>query len=267
MIKIYKCIVSIIIAACLLIPMLMTAVGAEGLAVERPDKDKYVNNQILFRIKEYPDENNIEKLKDEYDFIDSELVFDFDKNPDIKDRLYCATVPDEYDVVDLCSEFKKFDYVSSTYLNCYGEYTNLNDNSLLGASSKQWHMHDLNMYEAWKLCDDPATPAVNESGDGTVIAVIDTGFDFTNPALQNSFIKYNDTDENNQPVQYNCYDAHEGEYVNVNDLEFHGTAVASCIVASGSDSPVVGVAPGAKILPVSIGYGDDEDNDNDNDND
>ncbi|MDE0868006.1 MAG: S8 family serine peptidase [Aquiluna sp.] len=83
-------------------------------------------------------------------------------------------------------------------------------------------------------------------GEGVVVAVIDTGVDVTHPDLASTVIGGADfsrvgTPEGTTPVGTSGY---------------HGTMVASLIAGQGLESGgIIGIAPGAKLLSVSVGLG------------
>jgi subtilisin family serine protease len=97
----------------------------------------------------------------------------------------------------------------------------------------------------WWLNDyDQVSPAVD--GKGVTVAVIDTGIETSHPDLVGTVIGGADfsgvgTPNGTSPVGYSG---------------FHGTMVASLIVGQGRQTGgVIGVAPEAKLLSVSIGLG------------
>ena len=83
-------------------------------------------------------------------------------------------------------------------------------------------------------------------GTGVTVAVIDTGVDDSHPDLVGKVVGGVDLSGVGTP------DGTTG----VGSSSFHGTMVASLIAGQGSDaSGVIGVAPGAELLSVSIGLG------------
>lgn len=83
-------------------------------------------------------------------------------------------------------------------------------------------------------------------GTGVTIAVIDTGIDSSHPDLVGTVI---------DGVDFSSVGVPKGTS-GVGSSAFHGTMVASLIAGQGSaESGVIGVAPGAKLLSISIGLG------------
>ena len=83
-------------------------------------------------------------------------------------------------------------------------------------------------------------------GSGVTIAVIDTGVDSSHPDLQGTVI---------DGVDFSTVGVPNGTS-GVGSSAFHGTMVASLIAGQGSTgSGVIGVAPKANLLAISIGLG------------
>ena len=83
-------------------------------------------------------------------------------------------------------------------------------------------------------------------GEGVVVAVIDTGIDVTHPDLSSTVIGGADFSKVGTP---------EGT-TPVGSSGYHGTMVASIIAGQGLQSGgIIGIAPGAKLLSVSVGLG------------
>lgn len=83
-------------------------------------------------------------------------------------------------------------------------------------------------------------------GTGVTIAVIDTGIDSSHPDLEGTVI---------DGVDFSSVGVPKGTS-GVGSSAFHGTMVASLIAGQGSAlSGVIGVAPKAKLLAISIGLG------------
>ncbi|WP_238008798.1 type VII secretion-associated serine protease mycosin [Dactylosporangium sp. AC04546] len=100
----------------------------------------------------------------------------------------------------------------------------------------QWQLTALDASDAWKL----------STGEGVVVAVVDSGVDALHPDLVGQVLP--GVDLVADPEQA----AVAGSVVQTDPVG-HGTTVAGLIAGSDSDSAgVVGIAPGAKILPVRV---------------
>ena len=95
-------------------------------------------------------------------------------------------------------------------------------------------------------------------GQGVIVAIIDSGFDTTHPELQdvmainpNEEINGIDDDENGLIDDYYGYDFAEDTSELV-DYTGHGTHVAGVVAAQHDAGSVTGVAPEAKILPLTF---------------
>jgi subtilisin family serine protease len=100
--------------------------------------------------------------------------------------------------------------------------------------------------DQWWLADMGDKVGQPLGGQAIVVAVIDTGIDINHPDLASTVIGGADfskagTPDGTTPVGSNSY---------------HGTMVASLISGQGLESGgVIGIAPGAKLLSVSVGLG------------
>jgi subtilisin family serine protease len=116
---------------------------------------------------------------------------------------------------------------------------------------KLWGLQLIDADEAWAV----------STGAGAVVAVVDTGVDFTQPDLQGQLLPGATFTgcARVRPCGNGDFRGPDGN----NDSDEHGTHVAGTIAAAaGNGIGVVGVAPGAKILPVKVleaGSGSSED--------
>ncbi|KAF2957283.1 hypothetical protein AS159_09680 [Thermotoga sp. Ku-13t] len=96
-----------------------------------------------------------------------------------------------------------------------------------------WGIRKVKAPEAWEL---------GYTGEGIIVAVIDTGVDGTHPDLQGQLVEgYRPlTDETLPPASDSSFGG------------AHGTHVAGTIAAKKDGIGVVGVAPNAKIMPIVI---------------
>ncbi|NUR30957.1 MAG: type VII secretion-associated serine protease mycosin, partial [Catenulispora sp.] len=94
---------------------------------------------------------------------------------------------------------------------------------------EQWQLRTLRAQDAWKQAD----------GTGVTVAVIDSGVDGQHPDLVGQVLKGTDL----------VAPGGDGQ----SDAVGHGTTVAGLIAGRGDDKRgVLGLAPGAKILPVRV---------------
>jgi len=99
---------------------------------------------------------------------------------------------------------------------------------------QQYWLDDYGFTSAWE----------SSQGEGIKIAIIDTGIDSTHPSLQGAVVGGTDmsglgSTDGQTPVGSNSY---------------HGTMVAS-IAAGRGDGQIIGTAPKAELLSVSIAFG------------
>ncbi|WP_156076834.1 S8 family serine peptidase [Saccharothrix sp. NRRL B-16314] len=95
---------------------------------------------------------------------------------------------------------------------------------------QQWHLAALGV---------PAAHAITR-GDGVVVAVVDSGVDADVPDLAGALLP---------GTGFGTASGTDG----TRDDDGHGTAMATLIAGRGVDGGALGVAPGAMILPVSVG--------------
>jgi subtilisin family serine protease len=116
--------------------------------------------------------------------------------------------------------------------------------------TQDWALNSINAPEAW---------AQGYTGQGVIVAVVDTGVDFNHPEL-NSQIYVNpgeiagngiDDDHNGYVDDTSGWDFYSNDNY-ADDGNGHGTHVAGIIAAAANGFGVTGVAPGAKIMPVRV---------------
>ncbi len=94
-----------------------------------------------------------------------------------------------------------------------------------------WYVDEVRLSEAHAL----------SRGNGTVVGVVDTGVDKDNPQLSGRVLPGATVTDNGVKID------------GAHDTDGHGTAMAGLIAGAHSvENPLVGVAPGAEILPVRI---------------
>ncbi|MBW4470161.1 MAG: S8 family serine peptidase [Stenomitos rutilans HA7619-LM2] len=121
---------------------------------------------------------------------------------------------------------------------------------VLSTGSNAWELNQVNAPTAW---------AQGYTGQGIVVAVVDTGVDITHPDLKDNIwtnakeISGNgiDDDKNGFVDDINGWDFVDRDNTPL-DLTGHGTHVAGTIAAARNDIGVTGVAYNAKIMPVRV---------------
>jgi membrane-anchored mycosin MYCP len=91
----------------------------------------------------------------------------------------------------------------------------------------EWHLTALDVAAAQKI----------STGQGVIVAVLDSGVQADHPDLAGQVLPGTDLSTDN---------AYKGQI----DTKNHGTGVAGVIAAKGGKGHMLGIAPGAKILPV-----------------
>ncbi len=147
-----------------------------------------------------------------------------------------------------------------------GSDTTPNDPLYAIAPGPQWHLPKIMAPRAWDVIKQPKTPADAES---TVVAVVDTGVDYTHPDLApNLWTNPNEIAGNGQDDDENgkIDDVRGWDFIGQSTVQTtivqdndpiddsgHGTHVAGIIGAVGNNAlGVSGVCWGVKILPLRI---------------
>ena len=125
----------------------------------------------------------------------------------------------------------------------------LTDVSYFGGS-RDWNINAVNAPESWNA---------GYTGEGVVVAVVDTGVDLDHPDLAGSiFVNAGeiagdgiDNDGNGYVDDVHGYDFAARD-ADPNDISGHGTHVAGTIAAANNGFGATGIAPGATILPVRV---------------
>lgn len=114
-----------------------------------------------------------------------------------------------------------------------------------------WHVDKVNAPAVWNY-----NGSTGYNGDGVVVAVVDSGVDYTHVDIAGSMW---DGGEN---YPNHGYDMCNNDYDPMDDY-CHGTHVAGIIAGQGNAGTQTGIAPGAKIMAVKVldssGYGTDSD--------
>lgn len=176
------------------------------------------------------------QISDTYDFTSLDLII---KNIPEFNSMYIISFNDSINVSDVVSsledEIGKVDYAEPNYI-----YQSMTNDPLY---SSQWAHENINSEDAWGIT----------SGDNDIlIAVLDSGVDFTHPDLLGDDVIWNLTGLHGINVIEN-----QGE---VYDWSGHGTMVTGVIRAvTNNNTDIAGLAgggynneTGCKVLPIRI---------------
>lgn len=141
--------------------------------------------------------------------------------------------------------------VTDDNLSADGSYTNIE-------LDYQWYLEDVGAFDAWEyLVEIGQTP-----GNDVVVAVIDTGVNYTHADLINNMwinedeIPDNDVDDDNNGYIDDIYGGHflyNAEFENdPSDSNGHGTHVAGIIAMERNETGGTGVAYGSKIMALNV---------------
>lgn len=103
----------------------------------------------------------------------------------------------------------------------------------------EWGIADINADDVW---------ASGTTGEGIVVASIDTGVQWDHPALIN---QYRGSTGGSVDHNYNWFDAGHGDPNAPNDPDGHGTHTTGTMVGDDGGSNQIGVAPGARWIAAN----------------
>lgn len=138
---------------------------------------------------------------------------------------------------------------SGTFISPSSEYKDSNITAVEGV--------DLNAEEAWTAINN-ASETISKNDDSVVVAVVDTGIDYTNDEIKNVIWKNSDETENGSDSDENGYtdDTIGWNFTNSGNNPYddngHGTAIAGVLAAADDNTGVVGIASDIdiKLMPV-----------------
>lgn len=122
-------------------------------------------------------------------------------------------------------------------------------NKVQEASSEEieWNVERIGAPEVWSS---------GITGEGIVVANLDSGVDYNHPALKTKYRGYNSEDPNNQTNEFNWYDA-VGSASHPLDSDGHGTHTMGTMVGQEEEEiNSVGAAPGAEWISARAFRGD-----------
>lgn len=138
---------------------------------------------------------------------------------------------------------------SGTFTSPSSEYKDSNITAVEGV--------DLNAKEAWTAINN-ASETISKNDDSVVVAVVDTGIDYTNDEIKNVIWKNSDETENGSDSDENGYtdDTIGWNFTNSGNNPYddngHGTAIAGVLAAADDNTGVVGIASDIDIKLMSV---------------
>jgi len=273
-----KKIIGILVSMLLIVAVILPATGTINEKVtrknkffENQDNMKYVPGEFIVKLKKdtiYSRFALFTTLNEKYQVHSLEKVFPNAENT-ILDNIYLFHVPIESDILSIVTEYASCPEVVYAEPNGIPIACDIPNDANF---SSQWHLHntgqvvltnwyghnysgipdaDIDAPEAWDI--ETGSPDV-------VIAIIDSGIDYTHPDLAPNI--WNNTDE----IPENSIDDDHNGYIddirgwdfyhnnsNVTDGNGHGTMCAGVAGAVGDNAIWgAGVAWNCKIMPVRI---------------
>lgn len=238
---------------------------------EYRDSTEITPGKVLFSVLSYHAEGEESAYLDD----DSDICAEYD----LKDvEFILETKAENTDEKDGMTPYKTF-YEATTSEDVWATVDKLSDNeNILSAEpdfvwektdtttvaatdeeiNAETHFPCMDVTGVWKDCFDPAKKEA--LGKGTVVAVIDTGVDYTHKDLaDNIWVNEGEIPGNGIDDDSNGYvdDVHGVDFVDGDcdpmDEHGHGTHVAGIIAMTPGNGGGVGVAYGAKIMCVRAG--------------
>ncbi len=172
---------------------------------------------------------------------------------------YSGYLQEGRDVEEVIRELESFDGIvcaEPDYI-CYSlsnEVPYPFDDSIV---AERWHLGAVRAPEAWKKLEDQGICP----GEGTVVAVVDTGVSLNHPDLINSIWKNAEealgeegVDDDGNGYVDDLYGVNlVNTFTNMTDSCGHGTQMAGIIGLEAGAAESTGIAYGARIMPVKIG--------------
>jgi subtilisin family serine protease len=202
--------------------------------------------------------NKIHKINDKYKVYSTEKVFKNSQNT-ILDNIYLIQVPIKFDIFSIIDEYSLLPEVTYAEPNGIFHLCSIpNDENF----SKQWGLHNTGQDGGTPDADIDAPEAWNIStgSSDVVVALIDSGIDYTHPDLEeNIWVNEDEIPDNDIDDDENGYidDIISWDFIendaDPKDLHSHGTHCSGITCAvTNNDIGIAGIACDCKVMPVRI---------------
>ena len=178
------------------------------------------------------------------------------KSADMSDSVNAGTINDgEESAQNSAGKERKTSPHSDKLDEGIGGYTGMPWESDVGIQV-QWYLQDIEAFESWTKIENSG----RHPGQDIVVAVVDTGIDTTHPDIKNQLWE-NTVEKNGKP---GVDDDNNGYVDDINganivspsspmvDTHGHGTQMSGIIAMEAGNGGGVGVAYGARIMPVKV---------------
>ena len=218
---------------------------------------EYDDETLMFKVRTL-NEKREEKLKEAGILKTEEMMV-------LEDAVwYIGYIEKDADITAVMEEVRELDFIKVAEYNFKYEADSIIDSTeisknVIGNASvnDQWYLRTCGIQNAWKYLEENDLPM---AGEGTIVAVIDTGVDFDHIDLKSNMWKnVNEIPDNGMDDDGNGYvDDYYGIDIvhgsgNGDDDHGHGTHVAGIIAAANNKEGIVGIAYNSKIMAVKAG--------------
>ncbi len=241
-------------------------VSAEESSVEQP----YVRNELLLTFSNTLFDSNLvadeisDTVLENLDTTSTYTVLilescSVNENTSVYMVSLSNAADDSVDIIELCDSINSSNvgiYAMPNYILTPDEIE-FNENVGLNVDDFDVSFIEGNLLPGWHIRDtflEGTEDFCENLGDEIVVAVIDSGCDFSHEHLQNSSVSF----RIGSTVHHGFNFSDLGGLYDITDNYGHGTWVASVITGSNSTNNIPGIAPNAKILPIKIANGEDD---------
>ncbi|MBR2042433.1 MAG: S8 family serine peptidase [Oscillospiraceae bacterium] len=218
---------------------------------------EYDEETLMFKVRTL-NEKREEKLKEAGILKTEEMMV-------LEDAVwYIGYIEKDADITAVMEEVRELDFIKVAEYNFKYEAASIIDSTEISKNvvdnasvNDQWYLRTCGIQSAWKYLEQNN---LLMAGEGTIVAVIDTGVDYDHIDLKSNMWKnVNEIPDNGIDDDGNGYvDDYYGIDIvhgsgNGDDDHGHGTHVAGIIAASNNKEGIVGIAYNSKIMAVKAG--------------